>query len=155
MDETDVKILNILQRDARIPNVDIARKVKMAPSAVHERIRKLEENGTIQRYETRIDPKKAGLGLAAFIFVRSSDPVGEERTADELSKIPEVLEVCHVAGEDCYLVKVRVADPEHLAELMRKQLGKISSITGTRTTIVLETLKETTALPLVTRQGRA
>ena len=155
MDDTDIKILNILQLDARTPNADIARKVRMAPSAVHERIRKLEENGTIQRYETRVDPKKAGLGLAAFIFVRSSDPVGEERTADELAKIPEVLEVCHVAGEDCYLVKVRVADPEHLAELMRKQLGKISSITGTRTTIVLETLKETTALPLLGRHGRA
>jgi Lrp/AsnC family leucine-responsive transcriptional regulator len=148
MDEIDIKILNFLQRNARTPNAEIARKVKMAPSAVHERIRKLEENGTIQRYETRVDPKKAGLGLAAFIFVRSSDPVGEERTADELAKIPEVLEVYHVAGEDCYLVKVRIADPEHLAELMRKQLGKIGSITSTRTTIVLETLKETAALPL-------
>jgi len=150
MDAVDIKILNILQKDARTANADIARKVKMAPSAVHERIRKLEENGTIQAYETRVDPKKAGLGLAAFIFVRSSDHVGEDRTADELAKIPEVLEVYHVAGEDCYLAKVRVADPEHLAELMRKQLGKIGSITSTRTTIVLETMKETTALPLST-----
>jgi Lrp/AsnC family leucine-responsive transcriptional regulator len=155
MDDIDIKILNILQKDARTANADIARKVRMAPSAVHERIRKLEETGTIESYETRVNVKKANLGLAAFIFVRSNDPVGEERTADELAKIPEVLEVHHVAGEDCYLAKVRVADTGHLAELMRKQLGKISSITGTRTTIVLETLKETTSLPLMSRQGKA
>jgi Lrp/AsnC family leucine-responsive transcriptional regulator len=150
MDEIDVKILNILQKNARIANADIARKVKMAPSAVHERIRKLEENGIIQAYETRVDPKKAGLGLAAFIFVRSSDRVGDERTAEELTRISEVLEVHHVAGEDCSLVKVRIAGTDHLAELMRGELGKIGSITSTRTTIVLETLKETTALPLST-----
>ena len=70
MDETDRKILNILQEKARIPNVDVARQVGMAPSAVLERIRKLEKNGIIDGYEVRLNPERFTRSLAAFLFVR-------------------------------------------------------------------------------------
>jgi Lrp/AsnC family leucine-responsive transcriptional regulator len=147
IDDIDRKILNILQDDARTPNVEIARRVGMAPSAVLERIRKLEERGVITAYTARIDPAAAQLGLLAFVFVRSNEGVRAQRTERALAGIPEVLEVHHIAGEDCFLVKVRAASPEALGRLLRDQFGGIPTVESTRTTIVLSTVKETTRLP--------
>jgi Lrp/AsnC family transcriptional regulator, leucine-responsive regulatory protein len=148
----DRKILTILQRNARTSNAEIARQVGLAPSAVFERIRKLEERGVLQRYTARIEPHEVGLGLVAFTFVRSNDRPGGIQTAEKLAEIPEVLEVHHVAGEDCFLVKVRAADTESLGRLLRERLGKIGTITSTRTTIVLETVKETSELPIAVEE---
>lgn len=120
----------------------------MAPSAVHERIRKLEERGVIGGYGTQIDPKAADLGLLAFIFVRSDDSVGEDDAARVLAALPEVQEVHHVAGEDCFLVKVRTRDTDALGVLLRDRVKCIPSVRGTRTTIVLDTIKSTATLPL-------
>jgi Lrp/AsnC family leucine-responsive transcriptional regulator len=148
INELDARILTILQKNSRTSNAEIARQVGLAPSAVFERIRKLEEKGIVQGYTTRIDPHAVGLGLVAFTFVRSNDRPGGIRTAELLAEIPEVLEVHHVAGEDCFLVKVRAPDTEALGRLLRERLGKISTITSTRTTIVLESVKETSELPI-------
>jgi Lrp/AsnC family leucine-responsive transcriptional regulator len=148
INDLDRQILTILQRNARTSNAEIARQVGLAPSAVFERIRKLEERAVLQGYTAHIDPHAAGLGLVAFMFVRSNDRPGGIQTAEKLAEIPEVLEVHHVAGEDCFLVKVRAADTEALGRLLRERLGKIGTITSTRTTIVLETVKETSALPI-------
>ena len=148
INELDRQILTILQGNARTSNAEIARQVGLAPSAVFERIRKLEERGVLAGYTARIEPHAAGLGLVAFTFVRSNDRPGGIQTAQRLAEIPEVLEVHHVAGEDCFLVKVRAADTEALGRLLRERLGKISTITSTRTTIVLETVKETSELPI-------
>jgi Lrp/AsnC family leucine-responsive transcriptional regulator len=154
INDLDRQILTILQRNARTSNAEIARQVGLAPSAVFERIRKLEERGVLQSYTARIDPHAAGLGLVAFTFVRSNDRPGGIQTAEKLAEIPEVLEVHHVAGEDCFLVKVRAADTEALGRLLRERLGKIGTITSTRTTIVLETVKETAELPIAIEEER-
>ena len=143
IDEIDARILNILQNNARTQNADIARKLKLAPSGVLERIRKLERQGIIQSYETRIDSRAVGAGLVAFIFVTTDAPAGDLQVAKKIAGIPEVQEVHSVAGEDCYLVKLRVANTDELAELMRKRFRNLKSIRSTRTTIVLETVKET------------
>ncbi|HEX7253754.1 MAG TPA: Lrp/AsnC family transcriptional regulator [Thermoanaerobaculia bacterium] len=141
-------ILNILQKNARTSNAEIARQVGLAPSAVFERIRKLEERGVVLGYRAEINPKAVGLGQLAFTFVRSNDRPGGIGTAARLAEIPEVLEVHHVAGEDCFLVKARAADAEALGRLLREKLGAVESITSTRTTIVLEVVKETGVLPI-------
>jgi Lrp/AsnC family leucine-responsive transcriptional regulator len=148
IDEIDASILTILQDDARTPNAEIARRVGMAPSAILERIRKLEARGTIQGYETRICPEALGLGLVAFIFVRADERVGQAEAGQQLAALPEVQEVHHVAGEDCYLVKVRVADTTALGRLLREQFGAIACVRSTRSTIVLSTIKESAQLPL-------
>ena len=98
INEIDKQILNIIQKDARIANAEIARQVGLAPSAVMERVRKLEERGIIRGYATAIDAAQVGFGLTAFVFVRTS-VCGE--LDETLAKIPEVLEVHDVAGEDC------------------------------------------------------
>ncbi len=144
--EIDMKILNIIQKDARISNAEIARQVGLAPSAVLVRVRKLEERGVIQGYAAEIDAAQVGFGLTAFVFVRTSDRCGGTDTV--LTKIPEVLEVHDVAGEDCYLLKVRAKNTDELGKLLREKLGMLPEVLSTRTTVVLQTVKETTALPL-------
>ncbi|HEX4964241.1 MAG TPA: Lrp/AsnC family transcriptional regulator [Thermoanaerobaculia bacterium] len=148
IDETDAKILTILQQNARTSNAEIARQVEMAPSAVLERIRRLESRGVIQGYEVRISPEALGLGLLAFIFVRSSDMTAEMRTSEVLAAIPEVQEVHHIAGEDCFVLKVRVPDAKSLGRLLRERISIIPTVHSTRTTVVLETLHESSRLPL-------
>ncbi len=155
IDELDGRILTIIQRNARTSNAEIARQVGLAPSAVFERIRKLEERGVIRGYRADIDPKALRLSLLAFMLIRSNERAGGVETAERLSEIPEVLEVHHVAGEDCFLVKLRVEDTESLGRLLRERIGKISTITSTRTTIVLDTVKETAELPLETKARRS
>ena len=148
IDAVDAKILTILQENARTSNAEIARQVDLAPSAVFERVRKLEERGVIEGYTARVNPRAVGLPLLAFIFVRDEERPGVERTGQLISEIPEVLEVHHVAGEDCLLVKVRTTDTDALGKLLRERLGRIPTITTTRTTIVLDTVKEGTQLLL-------
>ncbi len=141
IDEIDRQILNILQQNARTSNAEIARQVGMAPSAVLERIRKLETRGVIRGYEARIDPEALGLNLLAFVAVRADDN-GSAATGETLARLPEVQEVHHIAGEDCYLVKVRVRDSKTLARLLREQFAGSGTVRSTRTTVVLETLHE-------------
>jgi Lrp/AsnC family leucine-responsive transcriptional regulator len=147
-DATDRQILNILQSNARTTNAEIARQVDMAASAIFERIKKLEATGLIMGYHAQLQPKELGLALLAFVFVRADDKAGELAVGDALAAIPEVQEVHHVAGEDCYLVKVRAKDPESLGRLLRERFAAIPGLRSTRTTIVLNTLKETGDIPL-------
>ena len=128
--------------------VEIAREVGLAPSAVLERIRKLEARGVLRGYTALVDPKAVDLGMLAFIAVRTGEVAGEEGVGSELAAIPEVLEVHHVAGDDCFLVKIRARDAEHLGDLLKTRVGRIKGVRSTRTTIVLGTLKESTQLPL-------
>ena len=148
MDDVDLSILRALQANARISNADMARELGMAPSAVLDRVRKLEQHQIILGYEAKVAPKEVGLGLTAFLFVQSEDTQGPEKISRRLADIPEVLEVHNVAGEDCFLIKLRVRDTDHLAKILRERIRKIPKVRGTRTTIVLETLKESSILTL-------
>lgn len=148
IDEIDAQIANILQHDARTSNAEIARQLGMAPSAIFERIRKLEARGVIQGYHATINPRALDLGLLAFVFVRADERPGAGDAGADLAALPEVQEVHHIAGEDCYLVKVRVADTDALGRLLRDRFGRIGSVRSTRTTIVLSILKETASLPI-------
>lgn len=146
IDAIDTQILNMLQKDARISNAGIARQVNLAQSAVLERVRKLEDRGVIRGFTAILDPKQVGFGLIAFVSVRTNEC--GDGTDQLLAEIPEVLEVHDVAGEDSYLLKVRAENPEDLAVLLREKLKAIPTVISTRTTVVLQTVKETTALPL-------
>ncbi len=148
IDGIDAKILSILQENSRAQYADIARKLKLAPSGILERIRKLERQGIIQRYETKLDSAVVGAGLVAFMFVTTDAPPGDLEIARKIAEIPEVQEVHSIAGEDCYLIKLRAADTVELAELIRKSFRNLKRIRSTRTTIVLKTVKETMRFPL-------
>ena len=142
LDKIDLGILRLMQENARITNADMARELNMAPSGVLERVKKLEQKNVILQYTTRLNPAPLQQKLLAFVFMKAADGLGCTTTGKELAKIPEVQEVHNIAGEDCYLVKIRTADSASLMELMRNQFSKIPNILSTRTTIVLETVKE-------------
>ena len=142
LDQVDYNILRLMQENARISNADIARELGMAPSAILERVKKLEQKEVILNYRTKINPTALGQTLLSFIFIRAADGIGCATTGQALAAIPEVQEVHDIAGDDGYLVKVRTADAAALVELMRSSFAAIPNITSTRTTIVLETVKE-------------
>ena len=142
LDKIDLNILRLMQENARISNADMARELGMAPSGILERVKKLEQKGVIQQYTTRINPAALQQKMLAFIFMKATDGPGCTETAEALARIPEVQEVHHIAGDDCYLVKVRTYDSSTLVHLMRNSFSKIPNLLSTRTTIVLETVKE-------------
>ena len=148
IDQTSLVSLETLQSDARISNAEIGRRVGLAPSAVFERIKKLEERGAVRGYNANIDPAAVDLGLLAFVLVRAEERGGAPRTEAALVAIPEVQEVHHVAGEDCFMLKVRARDTAALNDLLANQIGALESVRSTKTTIVLRTAKETSTIPI-------
>jgi Lrp/AsnC family leucine-responsive transcriptional regulator len=142
LDNVDLRIPQLMQENARISNVDMAKQLEMAPSAVLERVKKLEQKQVILHYTTSINPAAVGQKLLAFVFIRTTDGFGSGVTGAALAKIEEVQEVHNIAGDDCYLVKVRTADSASLMTMMRNKFAKIPTIQATKTTIVLETVKE-------------
>lgn len=148
IDDIDLKILSIIQREARTIHTEIARQADISPFDAAARIRRLEQQGIICGYEARLNPQALGLGITAFVFVSVDYRLEGEDTATLLAQIPGVQEVHKVAGEDCYLVKLRAADTERLGQLLREEFDTIEGVSSTRTTIVLKAVKETSRLPL-------
>jgi len=154
MDDIDLRILTNLQQDGRVSNAEIGRRVGLAPSAVLERIRRLERDGVIRGYRTRLDPATLGRGTLAFVFVQAESRPFDRSVADRLAELPEVLEVHEIAGEDCLLVKLRCASTEELGRILRERIGALPEVRRTRTTIALATIKETGEIwPLASRRG--
>ncbi|RMG60372.1 MAG: Lrp/AsnC family transcriptional regulator [Bacteroidetes bacterium] len=148
MDEINWKILKILQEKARIPNVEVARQVHMAPSAVLERIRKLEKQGIIDGYEVVLNPERCGRSLMAFVQVSCRGGSESAGLGEALAAIADVLEVHYMAGEDGYMLKLRVKDAAALSRVLREQIQALPGVEATRTWVALETFKETMRLPL-------
>jgi len=148
IDSIDKQILNLLQSDGRMANKEISHRVGLVQSATCERLRKLREKGIIQSYEIRIDPEKVSCGLVAFVFVRTDEIAGGWEVGKELSELEEVQEVYNIAGEDCYLLKIRTKNTLTLSRLLRKRIGALKEVISTRTTIVMESYKETNRISL-------
>ncbi len=153
MDEIDRRILDLLQGNARLPVAEIARSVALGASAVHQRIRKLEESGVIQGYEARLDPQALGRDLVSFVRVQTGEGARADAITAALVGLPEVQEVHRVVGEDCFFVKVRVRDTRALADLLDHRIQTIPNVASTRTTIVLTTAKESRSIPLMDGTG--
>lgn len=145
VDDVDLQLLQLLQANARMTQSEMAKQVGLAPSAVLERLRKLEARGAVRGYHAVVDPRLLDRALLAFVAVRADEREAGDAmpVARALSSLSEVLEVHHVAGDDCYLLKVRTRDAEHLGQLLRSHIAGIPGVRSTRTTIVLESIKET------------
>ena len=148
IDEISLNILKILQDKARIPNVEVARQVGMAPSAVLERIRKLEKQGYIDGYEVRLNPSRFQRSLVGFIRFSLDTPSTNRHIEKTLAAMDEIQEVHYITGEDGYLLKVRVSGPAELDKLVKKKIGAIQGIRSMKTSIVLSTIKETARIPI-------
>jgi Lrp/AsnC family leucine-responsive transcriptional regulator len=145
VEETDRQILRLLARDGRMSFTDLGRATGLSTSAVHQRVRRLEQRGVIRGYTAVVDAEAVGLPLTAFVSVTPLDPAAPDDVPQRLADLSEV-EACHsVAGDENYILKVRVGTPGDLEAL----LGRIRAEAGvsTRTTIVLSTPFEARPLP--------
>lgn len=151
IDEIDRQIVMLLQADGRLSNAAIAEQVGLTTSTVFDRIKKLERRGVIQRYTAVVDAAALGKPITAFVrLVVGSDSqdnyrASKEQFAEVCRAEPDVLECHTVAGEDCYILKVRVATTRQLEELIER-LRSHTLITRSTTNIVLSTFKEETKI---------
>lgn len=152
LDQTDLLLVDALQQDAAQRLEDLARVVRLAPSSVHERLRRLERDGIIRRWSVDLNAEALGLSVLAYVGVRASRPCSE--LVDALGKIPAIEECHSVAGELSLLLKVRVATTPALLELVER-IRQIPGIEGTETTIVLKTqLQRPIPIPMPPASGR-
>jgi Lrp/AsnC family leucine-responsive transcriptional regulator len=145
LDPTDLKILGLLEKDARLSNQAIGEAVGLTASSVFERVKKLEKKGVIRGYAALVDPAAVGRPIAAFIRLMVGAARGPGSVADICRAEPEVLECHHVAGEDCYILKVRTESPQGLERLVER-LRRESEVQRSVTAIVFSTAKESTAV---------
>ena len=137
MDETNRKILALLAGDGRLSFTELAKHTGLSVSAVQQRVRRLEEGGVIRGYTAVINPSAAGLPLTAFVSIKPFDPAAPDDAPDRLTHL-SAIEACHsVAGEENYILKVRVASPSALEDLLQEI--RAAAGVSTRTTIVLST----------------
>ena len=137
VEEIDRKILLLLAHDGRMSFTDLARQTGLSVSATHQRVRRLERRGMIRGYAAVINPADAGLPLTAFVSIKPFDPAAADDAPERLAHL-SAIEACHsVAGDENYILKVRVPSPAALEDLLQqiRTLGSVS----TRTTVVLST----------------
>jgi DNA-binding Lrp family transcriptional regulator len=148
LDPTDLLLIDAVQQNAAQRLEDLGRLVHLAPSSVHDRLRRLERDGIIRRWTVALDATAVGLGVLAYVGVRSTRACSD--LLEELAAIPEIEEAHSVAGELCLLLKVRVADTTALLALIER-LREMEGIEQTQTTVVLKTqLDRPIALPALT-----
>ncbi len=147
LDSRDRKILALVQKDAKMPQAEIARRVGLSTASVNERLRKLEQSGVIQRYVAHVNAAAVGASVTAFIEVFIEHPRYEPAFIEQVMRLDEVLECHHVTGEFSLLLKVRVHDMTGLQHLLLRQLNAHEGIRQTRTVMVLSTIKEHTFIP--------
>jgi Lrp/AsnC family leucine-responsive transcriptional regulator len=137
VEETDRAIVDALTADGRLSYTDLAEKVGLSVSAVHQRVRRLEQRGVIKGYAARVSYDAVGLPLTAFVAIRPLDPSQPDDAPERLSHLSEIESCYSVAGEDFYLLLVRVGSPPDLERLLQ-QIRSGANVT-TRTTVVLST----------------
>ena len=150
LDELDYRILQVLQRDGRISNQDLADEVGLSPSPCLRRVRRLESTGIVQKYVALLSPAAVGKPLHVFVEVRLDRQTGtaRERFEAEVLKSPVVLQ-CHIiAGDWDYLLHVVVSDLDELRDFHMNRLGKIPGISNVKSNISMKLVKYSTMLPL-------
>jgi Lrp/AsnC family leucine-responsive transcriptional regulator len=135
LDERDLDIIGALQDDARATYADIARRVGLSPSSVHDRVRKLEQSGVIRAYRAEVDPVALGLFVTALVSVMPLDPKQPDDLAGNILEFTEIEDCYSVAGDENYILKVRTRTTSELEDLLQRLREKAG--VHTRTTVVL------------------
>ena len=140
MEDLDRQILSLLAADGRMSFTDLGKATGLSTSAVHQRVKRMESRGLVKGYAAVVDYEQAGLPLTAFISIRPIDPSQPDDSPERLSCLEEIESCWSVAGEESYILKVRVAKPTDLEDLLAR-VRAVANV-ATRTTIVLSTAFE-------------
>lgn len=138
MDDVDVQLVAALRADGRATYAELGRLVGLTGPAVQERVRRLEERGVITGYRATVDPAELGLGVTALIGILLSDSAAHDEVGERLESVSEVEDCWFIAGDEAYMLKVRVPDVAGLERLLG-ELVRIDGVARTRTTLVLST----------------
>jgi Lrp/AsnC family leucine-responsive transcriptional regulator len=137
VEDLDRQILRLLAADGRRSYTDLAKDTGLSVSAVHQRVRRLEQRGVLRGYRADVNADEAGLPLTAFVSIKPIDPAAPDDAPERLAHLAAI-EACHsVAGDESYILKVRVASPAALESLLQ-EIRAAASV-STRTTVVLST----------------
>jgi Lrp/AsnC family transcriptional regulator, leucine-responsive regulatory protein len=147
LDQIDIKILEIIQSQARIKRKDLAESVHLTIPAVSERMRKMEDEGYVAKYTAILNPKKVNLGVAAFIFVDVESSSHYNSVIQHAQKYDEILECHAITGSGSHLLKIRTVDVDHLERLL-VDIQSWEGVKHTKTNLILSSPKETTELNL-------
>ena len=149
LDKTDLRILQLLQENARLPIVELAAQVSLSPSACARRLRILEDGGVIVGYGTRINSAAVGLPMTAFVLVRMSRKSEDVLSAFEsaIAKAPEVMEACLMTGRDDYLLRVVVSDLQSYERFVKQRLTRIPGVSQIETSFMLRQITARSVLP--------
>jgi Lrp/AsnC family leucine-responsive transcriptional regulator len=153
LDSIDYKLLDLLQRNARMTQLEMAAAVGLSQPAVAERMRKLEEGRIITGYAARVDGRKLGKDITAFIGVRIEHPKYHMGFGNKIMRVPDVLECHRITGPDSYLLKVVTEDTRSLDRLITDILRHIPGVTRTLTTVVTSSIKEGSHITPATSEG--
>jgi len=150
LDSIDHHILEVLQKEGRLSNQDLADRVALSPAPCLRRVRALEKAGVIRRYAALLEPRKVGLGLMSFITVKleKKGKMPAEEFARAVRSWPEVVSCYAMAGETDYFLRIFVENLEHYTRFLMDRLLKHAGVADVKSNIVLEAIKDTTALPL-------
>lgn len=148
MDSYDSKILQLLSQNARMKWADLAASIGLSAPAAAERVSRLMDQGVIKHFSTIVDPESVGCDLAAFVAVSLERPEHREKFLGLIEKLPEVQECHHIAGDDDYLLKVRCRNTKDLDRVVSHEIKSLPGIIRTKTTIVMDTIKESTEVAL-------
>jgi Lrp/AsnC family transcriptional regulator, leucine-responsive regulatory protein len=138
LDELDLRLLDALQTNARSTFAELGALVGLRAPSVHDRVKRLEQRGYIQRYSAQLDAKRLGLELTAFVSLYTTPDCAYDAFTSELERLPEICEVHSVAGEETFVCKVVTSSTRHLDDLLARLKG-MRGMARTRTTIVLST----------------
>lgn len=146
LDETDRHLLTLLQQNDRLSLAELGQELKLAPSTVNDRIKRLIKNGIISGFHAAVSPEKVGLDLLAYVFVGWNDPEVEAAFLDKVATSGAVLECHHVTGAWNYLLKIRLKNTRELERFLGQELKSVVGVLRTETLIVLSSVKEISML---------
>ncbi|WP_151638270.1 Lrp/AsnC family transcriptional regulator [Noviherbaspirillum aerium] len=155
LDRTDLRILELLQKEGRLTNARLAEHLHLSETPVWRRLRRLEDDGYITGYQANLDRRKLGFGLIAFVQINFANHTGEQPAQFEraIQSIPEILSCHNVSGEADYYLQVVTRDLEAYGEFVTHVLRKLPGVTSIRSSLAMREIKSTSALPISRTQG--
>lgn len=150
LDQTDRKILEILQSNAKITNAQLSKEIGLSPAPTLERVKKLETSGLIKSYHAMLDIEKVGLGVSTFVQVTLTGH--NKRNIDafikEIYKIEEIIECHHITGSCDFILKIITKDIASYQKLMLERVSEIKEVDNMQSMVILSTFKDSKVLPL-------
>ncbi|MCC5921742.1 MAG: Lrp/AsnC family transcriptional regulator [Cyclobacteriaceae bacterium] len=150
LDRIDRKILEILQKQAKITNAQLSKDIGLSPAPTLERVKKLENSGLIKSYHAKLDTEKLGLGVNTFVQVslKGHNKSNIDSFVDQINHIDEIIECHHITGTGDFILKVIAKDISSYQKLMLERVSEIAEVDGMQSMIILSTFKDSKSLPI-------